>query len=299
MNEERRPARPARGLGRGLSALLGDEHSAAEVEAAEAPRERRAVPVERLHRGRFQPRRNFDPDQLTALAESIRAQGVLQPLLVRPHPEKPGEYEIVAGERRWRAAQQAQLAEVPVLVRDISDREAMENALVENVQRQDLNPIEEARGYNRLIDEFGRTQDVIARATGKSRSHIANALRLLQLPEEVLAMVEDGRLTAGHARPLVGHERALEIARDALRYGMNVRQVENRVRPPSKRPETEESRRLSPGAASAADLRALEREFETLLGMKAAIAEAGEGRGTITLRYANLEQIDDFLRRLR
>jgi ParB family chromosome partitioning protein len=298
MNDERKPARPVRGLGRGLSALLGDEQGAAEADA-ESARERRAVPVERLHRGRFQPRRNFDPEQLTALAESIRAQGILQPLLVRPHPEVPGDYEIVAGERRWRAAQQAQLAEVPVLVRDIGDREAMENALVENVQRHDLNPIEEARGYNRLIEEFGHTQDAIARATGKSRPHIANLLRLLQLPEEVLAMVEDGRLTAGHARPLVGHDAALEIARDAVRYGMSVRQVENVARPRPKLPAPEESRYVIQGASSAANLRALERELETLLGMKAAIADAGEGRGTITLAYTDLDQIDELLRRLR
>ncbi|MGH7072761.1 MAG: ParB/RepB/Spo0J family partition protein, partial [Stellaceae bacterium] len=259
----------------------------------------RQVPVERLHRGRFQPRRNFDPEQIAQLAESIRAQGVLQPLLVRPHPELPGEFEILAGERRWRAAQAAQLAELPVLVREIGHREALEIALVENIQRQDLNSIEDARGYQRLLAEFGHTQEEIARVTGKSRPHIANTVRLLNLPEEVIALVEEGKLTAGHVRPLVGQAKAVEIARDAVRYGMNVRQIEARAKakaemPPTPAPEP------APASASAADpnIKALEREIEELTGIKARITNRN-GEGTLTFTYLDLDQIEDLLEKLR
>jgi ParB family transcriptional regulator, chromosome partitioning protein len=287
MSDERKPAKPVRGLGRGLSALLGDDAT-----APAAARGERQVAIEHIHRSRFQPRRNFDPEQLNSLAESIRAQGVLQPLLVRPHPEKAGEFEIVAGERRWRAAQLARLSELPVVTREVSDRDALELALVENVQRQDLNPIEEGRGYLRLIEEFGHTQDDIARATGKSRPHIANTMRLLMLPEEVIAMVEDGRLTAGHARPLIGHDQALAIAEDVVKRGLSVRQVEGRLKP---RPEHEAGAR-APSADP--NLRALERELESLLGLKARIEDLGRDGGSITFSYANLDQLDDFLKRL-
>ncbi|HEY5209283.1 MAG TPA: ParB/RepB/Spo0J family partition protein [Stellaceae bacterium] len=307
MSDERRPARPARsggaarGLGRGLSALLGDDPEPAATPTAAAPGTTppsgsRAVPIELLHRGRFQPRRQFDAEQIEALADSIRAQGVLQPLLVRPHPDRPGEYEILAGERRWRAAQAARLAEVPVLVRDIDNRAALEIALVENVQRQDLNAIEEARGYRRLVAEFGHTQEEIARVTGKSRPHIANTLRLLNLPDEVLALVEDGKLTAGHVRPLVGHADALAIARDAVRQGLSVRQVEARTHP--KPPARQIPRVPDSGSLPNPNVRALENELETLTGMKTLIAE-DEGMGTVTFVYADLDQIDGLLTKLR
>jgi ParB family transcriptional regulator, chromosome partitioning protein len=296
VSDERRPGR----LGRGLSALLGEEPApplpAGTVAAAPGPAAgARQVPIERLHRGRVQPRRHFDPEQIEALAQSIRVQGVLQPLLVRPHPELPGEFEILAGERRWRAAQAAQLAELPVLVRDIDNRGALEIALVENIQRQDLNPIEEARGYHRLMTDFGHTQEEIARVTGKSRPHVANTVRLLNLPEEVIALVEEGKLSAGHARPLVGHENALAIAQDAVRQGMNVRQIEAlakaRPAPPAG----------TAGAAPAPpdpNIKALEREIEELTGLKTRIADKA-GEGTLTFTYIDLDQIEELLDMLR
>jgi ParB family transcriptional regulator, chromosome partitioning protein len=292
MSDEKKGPR----LGRGLSALLGDDDDTIATGSPAAAAGSRPVPIEHLHRGRFQPRRKFDAAQLEALAESIRAQGVLQPLLVRPHPERPGEYEILAGERRWRAAQMAQLVDVPVLVREISDREALEIALVENVQRQDLNPIEEARGYQRLVSEFNHTQDDIARATGKSRPHITNTLRLLTLPEAVIEMVEDGKLSAGHARPLVGNPRAELIAHEAVARNLSVRQVEAIAKA-----ETTKRAAKKPGAAAShtdVNLHALEREFETLTGMKTKIIGDG-GLGTIIFAFTNLDQIDAFLAKLR
>jgi ParB family transcriptional regulator, chromosome partitioning protein len=286
--EEKRPGR----LGRGLSALLGEETPAEPIAGAGgAGTGTRQVPIEHLHRGRFQPRRQFDAAQIEELAESIRAQGVLQPLLVRPHPELPGEFEILAGERRWRAAQAARLAELPVLVRDIGHREALEIALVENVQRQDLNSIEEARGYQRLIAEFGHTQEEIARVTGKSRPHIANLVRLLNLPEAVIMLVEEGKLTAGHVRPLVGHEKAAEIARDAVRYGMNVRQVESLTKAGAASPAV-------PPPPADPNIKALEREIEELTGMKTKIADR-DGEGTLTFAYLDLDQIEELLEKLR
>ncbi|HXE15664.1 MAG TPA: ParB/RepB/Spo0J family partition protein [Stellaceae bacterium] len=291
MSDERKPAR---GLGRGLSALLGDEETAAP--AAAAPAGARAVPIEHLHRGRFQPRRQFDPEQIEALAESIRAQGVLQPLLVRPHPERPGEFEILAGERRWRAAQAAKLSDVPVVVRETSDRAALEIALVENIQRQDLNPIEEARGYQRLVSEFNHTQEEIARVTGKSRPHIANTMRLLTLPAEILALVEQGKLTAGHARPLVGHDDALTIARQAANLGLSVRQVELRARTGGKPSSPKQTREMRPSPD--VNLRALERELEQATGMSASITDE-DGVGTVTFSYSDLDQLDELLGKLR
>jgi ParB family transcriptional regulator, chromosome partitioning protein len=290
MSDDKRPGR----LGRGLSALLGEVEEPP-VAAAPGPGARQ-VPIERLHRGRFQPRRNFDAEQIEALANSIRAQGVLQPLLVRPHPELPGEFEILAGERRWRAAQAARFAELPVLVREISNPEALQIALVENIQRQDLNAIEEARGYQRLMAEFGHTQEEIARATGKSRPHIANTVRLLNLPEEVIFFVEEGKLSPGHARALVGHDQAVAIARDAVRYGMNVRQIEALAKARAAPPQ-------SPSGASAAsppdpNIKALERELEELTGMKTRIADR-EGEGSLTFAYLDLDQIEELLEKLR
>ena len=294
MSDEKKPVRaaPMRGLGRGLSALLGEDSDAV-APAPSTMRGARQIAIEQLHRGRYQPRRNFDEEQMQALADSIRAQGVLQPLLVRAHPERPGEFEILAGERRWRAAQLAQLAQVPVVVRDITDREAMEIALVENVQRQDLNPIEEARGYQRLHEEFSHTQEEIARVTGKSRPHVANALRLLTLPGEIVAMVEAGALSAGHARALIGHADALAIAKEAASRGMSVRQVEERAR---QRPGVKPARVAQAGDANS---RALERELEGSLGMKTKITDEGGGKGTISFAYASLDQLDELLRRLR
>jgi ParB family transcriptional regulator, chromosome partitioning protein len=290
MIDDKRPTR----LGRGLSALLGDDSEPAAPGAANAIVGSHPVPIEYLHRSRFQPRRNFDPEQIEALAASIRAQGVLQPLLVRPHPERAGEYEILAGERRWRAAQSAQLTEVPVLVRDMTNRESLEIALVENVQRQDLNAIEEAQGYQRLITEFGHTQEEIARVTGKSRPHITNTLRLLNLPDEVLGLVEGGKLSPGHVRPLIGRADAIVVAQEAVRRELSVRQVEARVR-------ADDKRAPAPGRVDANDsdvnLRALEQEFENLTGMKTQISGDGR-RGTVIFSYTDLDQIDGLRARL-
>jgi ParB family chromosome partitioning protein len=185
-------------LGRGLNALFGE--AIEETSAPEKPRNPRTVPIEFVHPGKFQPRKRFDQEAIQALVESVRDRGILQPLLVRRHPDAPSDYEIIAGERRWRAAQLAGLHEVPVVVRELTDREALEIALIENIQRQDLTPLEEAEGYRRLMEEFGYTQETLGQSVGKSRSHVANMLRLLALPEPIKALVTEGQLSAGHAR---------------------------------------------------------------------------------------------------
>jgi ParB family transcriptional regulator, chromosome partitioning protein len=287
-----------RGLGRGLSALLGEDPTAPERDAAAPAKGARTVPIDQIYPGWFQPRRNFDETAMSALVESIVAQGVLQPLLVRPHPKFAGAFEILAGERRWRAAQRAHLHDVPVVVKEIGDREALEIALVENIQRADLNAIEEAQGYKRLIDEFGHTQEALATALGKSRSHIANLLRLLTLPEEIKAMVADGRLSMGHARALVGlaAEPALALAQAIVRDDLNVRQAERAAKPPE---ETQfVTQKARGGRRRDANIVALERELSEALGLKVEIAFDGK-RGALTIRYASLDQLDDVLNRLR
>ena len=278
-----------RGLGMGLSALLG---GSAEELAAPAPVGQGAlsVPTELLQPSRYQPRRHFAEEQLEQLADSIRARGVMQPLLVRSLPD--GLYEIVAGERRWRAAQQAGLHELPVIVCQLSDREALEVALIENVQRQDLGPIEEAAGYRRLIDEFGHTQEALGQALGKSRSHVANMLRLLGLPEPVRLMVEDGRLSAGHARALLGARDPQALAQTVLERGLNVRQTEALVQA--------DARGVSrPARLEAdADTRALEHDMTTRLGLPVRIQRKGNG-GVVTIACSSIEQLDQILARLR
>lgn len=279
-----------RGLGRGLSALLGDEEGVPEG----APR---TVRIDLLHPGRYQPRHQFDPAAIETLAQSIREKGVLQPLLVRRHPSLPDEYEIIAGERRWRASQVVQLHEVPVVVREIDDREALEIALVENLQRQDLSALEEAEAYQRLMDEFRHTQEAVAQAVGKSRSHVANTLRLLELPLTVKRLLGEGKLTAGHARALLGTEDPVVLANEVVRRGLNVRQAERLA----KRGKIKSSARQAPPRPfpdnKDADTRALERELSMVLGLIVSIDPTGTG-GTITIRYQTLEQLDDVLRRL-
>ena len=287
-----------RGLGRGLSALLGEDASAPERDTTAPAKGGRSVPIDQIYPGWFQPRRNFDEGELNALVESIVAQGILQPLLVRPHPKFAGAFEILAGERRWRAAQRAQLHEVPVLVKEIGDREALEIALVENIQRSDLNAIEEAQGYKRLIDEFSHTQEALATALGKSRSHIANLLRLLMLPQEIKDMVADGRLSMGHARALVGldAEKALALAQTIVRDGLSVREAERAAKPPE---ETQfVAHKPRGGRRRDANIVALERELSEALGLKVDIAFDGK-RGALTIRYASLDQLDDVLGKLR
>lgn len=289
MSDEPRPRIMGRGLGRGLSALLAD--------GDDAPKNLRHIATELLHPGRFQPRRHFDEESLDALAESVRAQGILQPILVRRNPEDPNTYEILAGERRWRAAQAAQLHEVPVLVRELGDREASEIALVENIQRQDLNPIEEAQGFRRLIEEFGHTQDALATALGKSRSHIANTLRLLTLPDEIQTMIADGRLTAGHARALITAHDPLEIAHEIIALGLSVRQTEGYVR------DQDSSRGGKPGGKKSSqhkdpNVTALEQELTQILGLKVTLHADKEG-GALSIRYRTLDQLDTVLVKLR
>lgn len=283
-----------RGLGRGLSALLGEaEEISHAVDPAEGVRE---IPVELIHRNPDQPRRHFDPAEIAELAESIRDKGVLQPILVRPSPVKPGEYEIVAGERRWRASQQAGLIAIPALVRALDDDRAYEIAIVENVQRTDLNPLEEAQAYAVLVNRFGHTQDQIAQAVGKSRSHVANTMRLAQLPESVQALVMEGKLTAGHARALLTAENAEALAEQVVGQGLSVRETESLAR--GEKQSSAPKKTSGPRAkAKDADTEALEADLEDALGLSVDIADRG-GAGEVRIRYASLEQLDEICRRL-
>jgi ParB family chromosome partitioning protein len=276
-------------LGRGLSALLGAEDAALE------PSAQRSVPIEYLHPGKYQPRGKFDQGELDSLAQSIRENGVLQPILVRADPGKGG-LEIVAGERRWRAAQLAQLHEVPVIERSFDDREALEIALVENVQRQDLTPIEEAEAYGRLMSEFRYTQEILAEKIGKSRSSIANLLRLRELPVIVRVMLGDGRLSEGHGRALLGALDPEAMAQEIVAKGLNVRQVEELVKREKKRPKL---RGLKTAAKPAkdADTRALEHDLSLKLGLKVEIEFNGKG-GRVVLHYASLDQLDGVVEKL-
>jgi ParB family chromosome partitioning protein len=254
------------------------------------------VPIEFLRPGRFQPRHNFDPVQIQSLVDSVREKGILQPILVRRVADETNAFEIVAGERRWRAAQLAQLHEVPVTIRDLEDRDALEIALVENIQRENLNAVEEAEGYRRLMDEFKHTQEDLARAVGKSRSHVANMMRLLSLPSAVRDMVESGDLSAGHARALVGVEGAEAIAREVVKQGLNVRQTEKLIQ--SGRPSAKPAKAPPPPPPKDANTLALERDLSNLLGLKVSITFRG-GAGELIIHYQTLDQLDDVLRRLK
>jgi ParB family chromosome partitioning protein len=296
-------------LGRGLAALFGDTGPASDVPNADTQRGLRAVPLEHVHPNPQQPRHHFDSENLNELAESIRENGIIQPIIVRHHPSMEGEYEIIAGERRWRAAQLAQLHEIPAIVRDVSDVKGLEIALLENIQRADLTAIEEAQAYRRLMDEFSYTQANLAQALGKSRSHIANSLRLLGLPEEVKSLIEEGALTAGHARTLIGAPDPLALARKIVADGLSVRQAEaatQRIKPGGDR--------VRKGGASTAsdpvqgsvrpgkdaDTLALEKDLSERLGLKVTIEAQGADseRGRLTIEYQTLEQLDDLLLRL-
>ena len=278
-----------RTLGRGLSALLGENIE--EMTAPSGEKDVRTLPVEHLQPGKFQPRRRFDQDGLEDLVESVREKGILQPILVRQLEGK--NYEIIAGERRWRAAQQAQLHEVPVIVKDFSDQEALEAALVENLQRQDLSPLEEAEGYRRLMEEFEHTQEALGQVVGKSRSHIANTLRLLNLTDSIKEMVDEGKLTAGHARALLAAKHPDELAKKVLSQGLNVRQTEKLV----KLEGLNKEKKVKEALEKDTDTIALERDLSALLGLKVAIRFMGRG-GEITFHYNSLEQLDEILKRL-
>lgn len=283
----------SRGLGRGLSALMADVEPARDAAGEQsARRPDMVVPVEMVAPNPDQPRRRFAEAELQELAESIRARGILQPLIVRPDPREPSAYQIVAGERRWRAAQLAQLHEVPVLVRDYDDTEVLEVAIVENIQRADLNPLEEAAGYRQLMDRFGHTQEKLAQALGKSRSHIANLLRLLNLPDEVQEMLREGRLSAGHARALVATDTPVEIARQVAAKGLSVRETEKLVKKSAQGPSPSGRARRGPPEKDA-DTRALEGDLHAALGMGVSIEhDPGTNGGRMVIRYHSLEQLD-------
>lgn len=276
-----------RGLGRGLSALMAD----VDLVPSEKPAPRQVLPVEQITPNPEQPRRSFLPESLQELADSLRGKGMLQPLIVRPHPTDRGLYQIVAGERRWRAAQMAQLHEVPVIVRELSDTEVLEVAIVENIQRADLNAIEEAASYRQLMDKFGHTQERLAEALNKSRSHIANLLRLLNLPEQVQAWLKEGKLTAGHARALVTAPNPVEVARKVIEKNLSVRETEDLVR---RLNAAEQDKKAAKPRKSEkdADTRALEGDLSAHLRMSVAINHAGEDGGKLVITYKDLDQLD-------
>jgi ParB family chromosome partitioning protein len=292
MAEPKMNEKPSR-LGRGLAALIGD------MQPIEAPRladnlqaGQRRLPVEFLIANRANPRRDFDSDQLDELTSSIREKGVMQPLLVRPTSD-PDQFEIIAGERRWRAAQRAGLHDVPVVVREVDDKEALELAIIENVQRVDLNPLEEAQGYEQLIEQFSYTQQDLAQVIGKSRSHVANTLRLLKLPREVRDMVTNGQLTAGHARTLITAEDPAAVAREIVERGLSVREAEAL----SQRGASKEGAPKKPSThlERDADLMALEKRLSDAIGLKVAVAAKKDGSGTVQIGYRTLEQLDTVL----
>ena len=302
-----------RGLGRGLSALIGDVDIGLSADANAPTKDKskktstpsseedssqglRNLGVEKLVPGKFQPRREFDKGALKELANSIREKGILQPILARPNPDGGAKspYEIVAGERRWRAAQIAQLHDVPVIVRDMTDNEALQIGIIENVQRSDLNPIEEAEGFQRLIDEFSYTQEVLAKTLGKSRSHIANTLRLVGATNKVREYLVAGQLSAGHARALLGHPNADRLASDIVKQGLSVRDVEKLVA--DKKPSKGGSKSKKP-AEKDTDTRALEKSIADNLGLSVAIQHEKDG-GHVRVSYKTLEQLDEVVRRL-
>ncbi|HBS48593.1 MAG TPA: chromosome partitioning protein ParB [Rhodobacteraceae bacterium] len=287
-------ARP-RGLGRGLSALMADIPSDPETSQGGPRRPDMMLPIEQLSANPNQPRRRFDDSDLNDLAASIKEKGIIQPLIVRQTGD--ARFEIVAGERRWRAAQMAQLHEVPVLLRELDDTEVLEIAIIENIQRADLNAVEEAAGYRQLMDRFGHTQDKLAEALGKSRSHIANLLRLLNLPDPVQEMLREGQLSAGHARALITSDDPLDLARKVVKGGLSVRATEQLVK---KQSQAEEGGAAAPTRnrratrEKDADTVALEGDLSAMLGMKVSIEhEAGGEAGRVVIRYDTLDQLDD------
>jgi len=282
-----------RGLGRGLSALMADVRETSESTESVPARPDMRVPVEKVHPNPEQPRRHFDAEALADLARSIGEKGIIQPLIVRASPDRPGEYEIVAGERRWRAAQMAKLHEVPVLLREFSDIEVLEVAIIENIQRADLNPVEEAAGYSQLMTKFGHTQEKLAEVLGKSRSHIANSVRLLNLPEEVQAHLRDGRLSAGHARALITAPDAAALARKIIQKGLSVRETERLAKADPAPDKGVASGKTGGKPEKDADTKALESDLSAALSMKVQIDhKPGQEGGALTIRYASLDDLD-------
>ena len=269
----------------------------APVDGAPAPVGVRMAPIESLKPNPDQPRKIFDREDLEELSASIRDKGVLQPILVRSHPKEDGVWQIIAGERRWRAAQLARLTEAPIIIKEMDDVAVFEVAIIENVQRTDLNPLEEADAYRMLMDRFGRTQDAVAGVVGKSRSHVANTLRLLQLPGEVLQHVWSGKLSAGHARALITAPDPAALADQIVAEGLNVRQAEALARRAAEGPKARKAVAFSASGEGAADVAALEQDLADALGLKVQLADRG-GKGELTIRYGTLEQLDDLCRRL-
>lgn len=279
-------------LGRGLAALLGDQapQLARATRANAQPQQHSSLPVEVLAPSPFQPRQDMNPERLSELADSIRSRGVLQPLLVRPDPEKPGHYQIIAGERRWRASQLAGLHSVPVHIRELDDTDAMAAALVENLQRADLNPIEEAEGLQRLVTDYTLTQEELAGAVGKSRPHITNTMRLLNLPPEVRAHVRNGELTAGHARALLTHPDPVAAAKIVIARGLNVRQTEALT--------GGKNTQTSAKKARDAEILQIENDLSSRLGLKVHISYNGKKGGSLKIDYTSLEQFESVMRLL-
>jgi len=280
-------------LGRGLAALMGDVGE--ETKKVEQGRNQRRVPIEFLRPNPRNPRRNFAETELDELAASMRERGIIQPIVVRPLKGAPDSYEIIAGERRWRAAQRAGLHVVPIVPLDVNDDEALQLAIIENVQRSDLNPLEEAAGYASLASEFGHSQDAVAKMVGKSRSHVANTLRLLKLPESVQGYIAAGKISAGHARMLIGQPDPERLAREIMDRGLNVRQVEalaqERARASGKTTKSHQRAIKDPDTA------ALEKRLSDALGLAVTIDHRGQG-GVLTIRYRGVEQLDEVIRRL-
>ena len=283
-----------RGLGRGLSALMADV--GVEQPSAEAPAPRRpdtSLPIEALAPNPDQPRREFVAEDLESLANSVREKGIIQPLIVRKNPDNTSGYQIIAGERRWRAAQIAQLHQVPVLIRDYDDAEVLEIAIIENIQRADLNPIEEAAGYRQLMERFGHTQEKLARALSKSRSHIANLMRLLQLPEDVQGFLKAGQLSTGHARALITSEDPSALARQVIAKGLSVRETERL----SKSPVIKKGTNSAQKPEKDADTRALEADLSANIGMKVIVDhKPGQNAGQVVIKYKTLDDLDDLCR---
>ena len=284
---------PSRGLGRGLSALMSDVNEPIRDSAGTTAGVGRTAPTDKIYPNPDQPRRTFDEKALEDLAASIAEKGVIQPLIVRARESSKGKFEIVAGERRWRAAQRARLHEVPIIIREFDDVEVLEVAIIENIQRADLNPVDEAAGYKQLMDKFGRTQEEMGKALGKSRSHIANSVRLLTLPSTVQDLLATGQISAGHARALVGHPEAHSLAAMIAKKGLSVRDAERLA----KQEKQDSPRRAAPVVTKDADTVQIEKDLAAQLGLKVAINHtAGKESGSIVLQYKDLEQLDDLLR---
>ena len=291
-----------KGLGRGLSALLSNVELnttvSSDLQVLPVSAEKN-IPIDKIHANPNQPRRNFTSSDLENLANSIRTKGVIQPLVVRRHPEKENEFEIVAGERRWRASQMAQLHEIPAIIREFSDIEVLEVAIIENIQRKDLNPVEEAAGYRQLMERFGRTQEQMAESLSKSRSHIANLLRLLTLPMDVQTYLKEGKLTTGHARALITTENASELAQIIISKGLSVRDTEKLVKKSLKKSGTKPSISVlkKTFGDKDADTKALEGDLSAAVGMKVQVNHhADKEIGEVIISYTSLDQLDDICR---